>query len=506
MKTPRIITWMAALAASSLILTGCSAGASDSGDESKKDSMAIAFTAEPVNLDFTSTSGIAIPEALMENVYESLVRVDGEGEIQPGLAEDWDVSDDRKTYTFHLQKGVKFSNGADLTSEDVKFSYERVQNDWKNALKSKMDIVDSIKTPDDLTVEIALKKPSNTWLFNLTSLVGAVFDTEGTDDLANEAIGTGPFAIEKFTRGQSIDFTARDDYWGETPGVKNVQFKYFQDAVSASNALKSGEIDVVSNLQAPELAGEFQSSDYQIISGTTNGEVVLSMNNAKGIFKDKKAREAVMHAVDRKAVLDTAWAGYGELIGSMVPPTDPYYEDLTGSLGLRSAEGQRSRQRSRYRGGDVRLHRAEPAVREGHLRNRVRTVGRGRAQSRYRNSGIPRSLVGQDLHRTQVRHVGHQPCRTPGHPHRLLQRLLHRLRRLEDQEDRRESRYRHGRGIRLRDEDDREDDHRRRSLGLPVPLPEPRHREIRPRRNPSQQGQRRIPDRGSELELKYRLP
>lgn len=329
MKTPRVRTWMAAIAATSLALTGCTAGASDSEDQAK-DSMTIAFTAEPVNLDFTSTSGVAIPEALMENVYESLVRVDGEGEIQAALAQDWEISEDRKTYTFNLQKGVKFSNGADLTSEDVKFSYDRVQKDWKNALKSKMDIVDSIKTPDDLTVEISLKKPSNTWLFNLTSLVGAVFDTEGTSDLSNQAIGTGPFSIEKFTRGQSIDFLARDDYWGETPAVKHVQFKYFKDAVSASNALKSGEIDVVSNLQAPELAGEFQSSDYQIISGTTNGEVVLSMNNAEGIFKDKKAREAVMHAVDRQAVLDTAWAGYGELIGSMVPPTDPYFEDLTG--------------------------------------------------------------------------------------------------------------------------------------------------------------------------------
>ena len=331
MKTPRIMTWVAAAAATSLLITGCSAGASDSGgDAQKKDSMTIAFTAEPVNLDFTSTSGVAIPEALMENVYESLVRLDGEGEIQPALAKDWTLSDDRKTYTFELQDGVKFSNGADFTSEDVKYSYERVQDDWKNALKSKMDIVESIETPDDSTVTIELKKPSNTWLFNLTSLVGAVFDTEGTDDLANEAIGTGPFEIEKFTRGQSIDFAARDDYWGEKPSLNSVQFKYFKDAVSASNALKSGEIDLVSNLQAPELAGEFQSDDYQIVSGTTNGEVVLSMNNAEGIFKDKKAREAVMHAIDRKAVLDTAWAGYGELIGSMVPPTDPYYEDLTG--------------------------------------------------------------------------------------------------------------------------------------------------------------------------------
>src|SRR5699024_10738174 len=115
------------------------------------------------------------------------------------------------------------------------------------------------------------------------------------------------------------------------PALDSVEFKYFKDAVSASNALKSGETDLGSNLQAPELAGECRSDDYQIVSGTTNGEVVLSMNNAEGIFEDKTAREAVMHAIDRQAVLDTAWAGDGELIGSMVPPSGPYHEGLTGA-------------------------------------------------------------------------------------------------------------------------------------------------------------------------------
>src|SRR5699024_7322875 len=141
MKTPRIMTWVAAAAATSLLLTACSAGASDSGDAEQKGSMTIAFTAEPVNLDFTSTSGVAIPEALMANVYEALVRLDDESEIQPSMAEDWTLSDDRRTYTYDLIEGVKFSNGADLTNEDVKFSYERVQDEWKNELKSNMENV-----------------------------------------------------------------------------------------------------------------------------------------------------------------------------------------------------------------------------------------------------------------------------------------------------------------------------------------------------------------------------
>ncbi|RAD65128.1 ABC transporter substrate-binding protein, partial [Burkholderia multivorans] len=171
MKSPRTALWVAAAAALTLVLSACSAGASDPGSDEQRDSMAIAFTAEPVNLDFTSTSGVAIPEALMENVYESLVRLDESGEIQPALAEDWTVSEDRKTYTFTLREGVKFSNGADLTSEDVKFSYERAKNEWTNALGAKMDVVDSIATPDDSTVEITLATPSNQWLFNLPTLI-----------------------------------------------------------------------------------------------------------------------------------------------------------------------------------------------------------------------------------------------------------------------------------------------------------------------------------------------
>ena len=330
----RVIGTLAAAAAIALTASACSAGASSTsegeGGESRTD-MVVAHTAEPVNLDFTTTAGAAIPQALMENVYESLVRIDQSGELQPALATSWEVSEDRTEYTFDLQDGVTFSNGDEFTSSDVKFSYERVKSDaWQNQLKTKMDIVESIETPDDSTVTITLTQPSNRWLFDLASLVGAVFSEDAVNDLANQAVGTGPFEVSAFTRGQEIVFDARDDYWGEAPALEEVTFKYFRDSVAATNALRSGEVDVIGNLQAPELAGELESTEFQVIEGTSNGEVVLSMNNADGVFADQKAREAVLYAIDEQTILDTAWGGYGTLIGGMVPPTDPYYEDLTG--------------------------------------------------------------------------------------------------------------------------------------------------------------------------------
>lgn len=331
----RLSAAVAGAAVLALTITGCSAGAdSSTGGEANADrtDIIVAHTAEPVNLDFTTTDGAAIPQALMENVYESLVRIDQEGEIQPALATDWEVSDDRLTYTFTLDENAAFSNGEPVTAEDVKFSYERVgSDDWTNALGAKMDVVDSIEAPDDQTVEITLAHPSNTWLFNLASLVGAVFHPDGVDDLANTAIGSGPYEVEDFTRGQQIVFSKRDDYAGATPGtLDTVTFRYFDDAVAASNALKSGQIDVIGNLQTPELTSDFEADDTkQVAEGTTNGEVVLSMNNAEGIFAEQTAREAVLYGIDEQAVLDTAWGGHGTMIGSMVPPTDPYYEDLT---------------------------------------------------------------------------------------------------------------------------------------------------------------------------------
>ncbi|MBO0898128.1 ABC transporter substrate-binding protein [Arthrobacter sunyaminii] len=325
---------VALLAVSALCLSSCSAGSS--GEEpaesaEERSGITVALTGEPTNLDFTTTAGAAIPQALMTNVYEGLVEIDQDGAIQPLLAESWDISEDRRTYTFTLQPDVTFSNGEPFTADDVKFSLDRVNSGaWVSSLKNKMAIVEAVNVLGDTEVEIVLSRPSNAWLFDLGTPVGAMFDESGVDDLANTAIGTGPFTIEAWNRGQSIEMKARDDYWGEAPKVETATLRYFADATATTNALRSGDVDVVYNMQAPELLSTFESDDaYQVLDGTSNGEIILSMNNKQAPFDDVRVRQAVMHAIDRQAVLDTAWSGYGTVVGAAVPPTDPYYEDLT---------------------------------------------------------------------------------------------------------------------------------------------------------------------------------
>lgn len=332
---------VAAVVGAAALLAACNAGASNSSDTPtatgtatapSTEPVVVALTGEPVNLDFTTTAGAAIPQALMSNVYEGLVEIDQDGEIQPLLAESWDVSEDGTTYTFTLQPDVTFSNGEAFTADDVAFSIERVQSDaWVSSLKAQMDVVEAVTPLSDTEVEITLARPSHAWLFAMGTLVGAMFDPSGVDDLANRAVGTGPFTVGEWRRGESITLAARGDYWGEAPGTDTVVLRYFTDAVATTNALRAGDVDVVYNMQAPELVDTFEGDGaFQVIEGTSNGEVMLSMNNKAAPFDDVRVRQAVLHAIDRQAVLDTAWNGFGTLVGAAVPPTDPYYEDLGG--------------------------------------------------------------------------------------------------------------------------------------------------------------------------------
>ncbi|MBA2696745.1 MAG: ABC transporter substrate-binding protein [Ornithinimicrobium sp.] len=328
---------IAASAAAALLLTACNAGsgsdesADNSSGAAEGESVTIGLAAEPASLDFTTTDGAAIPQAMLDNVYETLVTVDQDGEIAPSLASEWNVSDDGLTYVFTLVDNATFGNGDPFTADDAVFSVERVQSDaWTVSLKAQMDVVESAEATGEHELTVTLKEPSNSWLYAMTTRVGAMFDEQGVGNLAEDPVGTGPYVVRTWQRGTSLTLAANPDYWGEQPFFEEVTLQYFTDANALNNAMLTDSIDVVGTVQAPESLAEFEGGDYQIIEGTTNGEVVLSMNNGASPFDDLEVRQAVRYAIDNQRLMDTCWAGRGTLIGSMVPPTDPWFEDRTG--------------------------------------------------------------------------------------------------------------------------------------------------------------------------------
>ncbi|MFI0817435.1 ABC transporter substrate-binding protein [Streptomyces sp. NPDC021098] len=334
-------------------LTGCGGSGPRGGSA---DGLEVGLIAEPASLDFSTTDGAAIPQALLGNVYEGLVTVDQHGEIKPGLAERYERSADGRTYTFHLRKGVKFTNGASFTADDAVFSINRVKTKWKLKIAHQMDVVSKAVKVDASTVKVTLKEPSNGWLHSMTSRVGAMFSRTGVSDLARRPVGTGPFRLKTWRRGDRLVLDRNPGYWGTKPALSSVTLKYFKDAGAMNNAMLTGDLDVIGNVQAPETLSRFADKNrYRVIEGTSTAEVVLSMNNSRKPFTDKRVRQAVRHAIDHKALLEATRDGRGTLIGTMESPTDPWYTDLAGRYPYDPARAKKLLREAGAEGSTIRL-------------------------------------------------------------------------------------------------------------------------------------------------------
>jgi len=304
----------------------------------------IGLQLEPTTLDLTASPAAAIPQVLLYNVYETLVRLQADGSITGLLAESWDVSDDALTYTFSLRDGVSFHNGDPMTADDVVFSIENVLREEEvtnedgevevktvHPFASTFAPIDTVSALDDSTVEITLTQPSANLLFFMTQGQGSILNQNAMDDIANSAVGTGPFTFGSWTEGDNIVINANPDYWGEAALLEQVTFQYIADPNALNNAMLSDQLDLVAGVSAPELLQAFEADDrFEVLTGLTYGEVTLSLNGRRAPFDDVLVRQAVSHAIDRQAVIDLAYAGYGTPIGSFSTPLDPWFKDLTG--------------------------------------------------------------------------------------------------------------------------------------------------------------------------------
>lgn len=313
---------------SALALAGCSAGhTANYARPESAGAIVVAATSAASSLDFTNTGGSAAPGALLTDVYETLVRIDDDGAVVPHLATSWQVSDDRTEYIFQLRQGVNFSDGSPFTAETAAFSIGYVQTEWTNGLKSSMDVVAEAEALDDYTLRVQLKHPDSQWLWSMGTTIGAMMSPSGVDALATDPVGTGPLTVESFATGESIRFVPRQDYWGE-PAQSPVEMRYFSDAISSINALQSGQVDLVWAMQAPELLDALDEA-INVDIGTTNGEIIFSMNNQATPFDDPLVRQAAAFAIDRAAANEVVFSGHAtDTAGAPVSPTDPWFDEV----------------------------------------------------------------------------------------------------------------------------------------------------------------------------------
>ena len=314
----------AATIAAAMALAACSGGAASN---SASDPIELGSLYDPVNLSNIAGGGQGVTEALNGNVYEGLFYLADDGTIQPQLATSYDVSEDGLTYTFHLREGVTFSDGTAFDAADAVHSINRVlAEDSQSARKSQLAVINSVEATDPQTLTVTLSQRSISLPYNLSYLwmVPEGFDSQTETD------GTGPYTLDAWTKGSTLALKAREGYWGDSPKNDAVTFHYYTDATAMTNALSAGDIDIITSLQSPDALATFQgNSDFVVSEGTSTTKELLAFNDAQAPFNDARVRQAIYSAIDREKLLESIWGNAGQVIGSMVPPSDPWYEDLT---------------------------------------------------------------------------------------------------------------------------------------------------------------------------------
>ena len=298
----------------------------------QKDTVTIGVAVEPPHLDPSAHVAGTIREIVYANVYQGLMLTDETGKEYTALAESVEVSDDQLTYTFKLREGVTFHDGSAFDSSTVKFSLDRARGpESVNAGKRLFDPIESIETPDALTVVIKLSRPVGSFLYDLGSADAIMVSPASADNNVQNPIGTGPFKFDRWVKGDRIELSRYDGYWGEPAKFSKATFRIIPDAQAQVAALQTGEVDAFPVMGAPETLAQFENDDrFKVVVGQTQGEVMLSLNHRREPFSDVRVRRALTHAIDRDAIIAGAVAGYGTPIGSHFPPSDPDYVDLTG--------------------------------------------------------------------------------------------------------------------------------------------------------------------------------
>ncbi len=305
--------------------------ASAAGALAARTDVVLGLRLEPPHLDPTAGAAAAIDDVVFMNVFQGLTKVTEHGTVAPCLAKSWTISRDGKTYVFKLQKNVTFHDGTPFTADDVVFSYNRARGpESVNAQKAKFTNIESVTAdaPDQVTV--VLKHPSSDFLFNMGTGDASIVSPKSADTNKTHPIGTGPFKFQSWTKGDQIVLLRNDAYWGEKPALTKATFKFISDPAAAMASLMAGDVDGFPIYPTPENLPQFEADPrFTVEVGSTEGEVILGLNNSKPPFNNLKVRQAIAHAINRKALIDGAMFGYGTPIGSHFPPNNPAYEDLT---------------------------------------------------------------------------------------------------------------------------------------------------------------------------------
>jgi dipeptide transport system substrate-binding protein len=339
----------------SKIMTAMLVGACLSGAAHAQKTLVYCSEASPENFSPNQTTAGTTLDAAARNIFERLVEFKlGTTEIIPGLAESWEVSDDKLEYTFKLRSGVKlhatkdFTPSRDLNADDVLYSFNR---QWKEdhvdhklgggtyEYFQGMDmpaLLKDIVKVDDMTVKFVLNKPEAPFLANMAMGFASIMSAEyaetmraaGKEDKIDQLpVGTGPFQLVNYQKDAVIRYKAHPDYWRGKSKLDNLIFAITPDASVRYAKLKAGECHVMPYPNPADV--EAMKADESITMQESQGLNVgyLAFNTAKKPFDDKRVRQALNMAINKQSIIDAVFLGSGQIAKNPIPPTMWSYND-----------------------------------------------------------------------------------------------------------------------------------------------------------------------------------
>ncbi|WP_158587558.1 ABC transporter substrate-binding protein [Neobacillus notoginsengisoli] len=266
-------------------------------------------------------------------LYDRLVTYDGKDtEVKPQLAEKWDISDDGLTYTFHLRKDAKFHDGTPVTAEAVKYSYSRAIDIGKSAAGQFSGVVtkESFEVVDDHTIKIKLVKPFAPFIKTLGTVYANIVnpklaenhgDDFGEQYLSDKDMGSGPYILDSWDRGQKLVLKANEDYWGGAPKLKTVNIQIVNEPSTARLMIEKGEIDLIDDtMLSPDVMKEMEGKEgIEIIKSPGYQIDDIAMNVEKKPLDNVKVRQALGYAINYESIINDILLGAGQRAHGIIP-------------------------------------------------------------------------------------------------------------------------------------------------------------------------------------------
>lgn len=286
------------------------------------------------------TPGAVIESDLLNTIlFDQLTRYSPKDLTpSPDLATSWDVAPDAMSWTFHLRKGVKWSDGKPFTANDVAFTFNKiVLNKALGANNhSVFSPVDHVEVVDPLTVKFVLKSPFSALPYYLAYFAGILpaHVLQGAKDPLHVAsfnkanpVVTGPYKVAKFVPGSYVQLEPNPDYWGTPAKVKTLVFKVVPDANTQMAQLMAGNVDMVTVQNPTLLAGVEHNPNLSLIRQSENVWYWIALNQDDPRFTDVRVRQALLTAIDRKAIIKSVLKGYGQVATGPIAPVQKAFYD-----------------------------------------------------------------------------------------------------------------------------------------------------------------------------------